>query len=286
MTTHWLEHDGGRIAYSDAGSGPLVVCVPGIGDLRDEYRFLAPRLVDAGLRVISMDLRGHGESSVGWRDVTAEAVGSDVVALIRSVGAERAVVIGTSMAAGSAVWAAAEQPELVAGVVLVGPFVRDVGSAIRRALYRAVLPVLFSGPWGVAAWMKFWGGLFPSTRPDDFGAYAARLRANLSEPGRLATLRGMVNRGSSAGIESRLSRVQAPALVVMGAADRDFPSPADEAVTVAAAVRGDVALIDGAGHYPHVERPADANPRIVAFARRALLGADAPAAVPEPARGA
>jgi hypothetical protein len=39
MVRHWLERGDGRLAYSDEGDGPLVVCVPGIGDLRQEYRF-------------------------------------------------------------------------------------------------------------------------------------------------------------------------------------------------------------------------------------------------------
>lgn len=270
MTTHWLERDRSRIAYSDDGAGPLVVCVPGIGDLRDEYRFLAPQLVAVGFRVATMDLRGHGESSVGWTDLSADAVGADIVALIRETGAGRALVIGTSMAAGSAAWAAAEAPDLVAGVVLIGPFARDVGTAAQRAIYGALFRVLFAGPWGVPAWMKFWGGLFPTARPDDFDAYAARLGANLSEPGRLAALRGMMTRGSAAGIESRLGQVRSPALVVMGTADRDFKSPADEAAQVAAAIHGRVAMIEGAGHYPHVEFPAVTGSRIVDFARQVL----------------
>ena len=44
------------------GAGPLVVAVPGMGDLRSTYRHLAPALVDAGFRVATMDLRGHGDS--------------------------------------------------------------------------------------------------------------------------------------------------------------------------------------------------------------------------------
>ena len=39
----------GSIAYEDSGGrGPLVVCVPGMGDVRAQYRFLAPALASAG----------------------------------------------------------------------------------------------------------------------------------------------------------------------------------------------------------------------------------------------
>ena len=63
MTTLFLDHANGRIAYDVIGAGPLVICVPSMGDVRGEYRFLAPRLAQAGYRVVTMDVRGHGESS-------------------------------------------------------------------------------------------------------------------------------------------------------------------------------------------------------------------------------
>ncbi|HWN58485.1 MAG TPA: alpha/beta fold hydrolase, partial [Methylomirabilota bacterium] len=62
-------------------------CVPGLGDLRQQYRFLAPRLESKGFRVITMDVRGHGASSVNWPDYSAAAVGADIVALIHHLGA-------------------------------------------------------------------------------------------------------------------------------------------------------------------------------------------------------
>lgn len=43
MNSRNLELAEGCIAYDDDGSdAPLVLCVPGLGDLRSEYRFLAP----------------------------------------------------------------------------------------------------------------------------------------------------------------------------------------------------------------------------------------------------
>ena len=42
---------------------PLVVVVPGMGDRRQTYRFLAPQLMAAGYRVDALDPRGQGESS-------------------------------------------------------------------------------------------------------------------------------------------------------------------------------------------------------------------------------
>src|SRR5258706_16425579 len=65
-STRYLEVPGGRLAYDDTSTGPLIVCLPGLGDLRASYRFLAPRLVAAGYRVVTMDLRGLGEATA-WQ---------------------------------------------------------------------------------------------------------------------------------------------------------------------------------------------------------------------------
>ncbi len=74
--TSYLDRPGGRIGYDVAGAGPLVVLVPGMGDLRAAYRFLAPPLRAAGYRVACADLRGHGDSYPQSQrpDVTTAAV--------------------------------------------------------------------------------------------------------------------------------------------------------------------------------------------------------------------
>ena len=69
--TEFLNVDGGTIAYEVTGdAGPLVVLAHGMGDSREAYRFFTPALVQAGYRVAAVDLRGHGESSVGWAACT------------------------------------------------------------------------------------------------------------------------------------------------------------------------------------------------------------------------
>jgi hypothetical protein len=44
-TIQFLCRPEGDVAYEVRGSGPLIVCVPGMGDLRASYRFLMPELV-------------------------------------------------------------------------------------------------------------------------------------------------------------------------------------------------------------------------------------------------
>jgi pimeloyl-ACP methyl ester carboxylesterase len=274
MTTQFLEHQNGQIAYDDAGSGPLVVCVPSMGDVRAEYRFLAPKLADAGYRVVTMDVRGHGESSTVWDDFSVAGVGSDIVALIRKLGAGPAVVVGESMAAGAAVWAAAEAPELVAGLILAGPFVRSEPSFINGLLFAA----LFSRPWGPTAWTWYYGTLYPAHKPHDFAEYVDNLRKNLAQPGRMEALQKMLTASKSAS-EQRLPAVQAPAMVLMGTKDPDFKDPGKEAHWVAERLNATVHMVEGAGHYPQTEMPDAVAPLMLDFlaqhhpVREALRGA-------------
>jgi pimeloyl-ACP methyl ester carboxylesterase len=264
--TRFLDRPSGRIAYDDQGSGPPVVMVPGLGDVRAEYRFLAPLLVAAGYRAVSMDLRGHGESSTGWPDYSCAALGSDVVALVEHLDAGPAALIGTSMGAGAVAWAAAEAPERTADLILIGPFVRDVPpwSLLKGIVQKLMIKAALAGPWAPGVWGGYYVSLYPTAKPADLDDYRSALVAGLRQPGRLAALKGMMN-ASKADAAARLGDVRAPALVMMGSKDPDFANPADEAAIVAELVHGEVVMIEGAGHYPHAEMPAIAAPSIIDF---------------------
>ncbi len=261
----FLDRPDGRIAYTDQGTGPLVLMAPGFGDLKEEYRFLAPRLVAAGYRAVTMDLRGHGRSSTDWHDHTCAAIGRDMLALIAHLDAGPAIIIGNSMSGGSAAWAAAEAPDTVAGLVLIDPFARNVPlNWMKALLFKVVMHTAFVGPWAPAAWGAYYASLYPSTKPADFDAYKAALVANLREPGRMAALQAMM-RTDRSDVEPRLGAVRAPTLVLMGTHDPDFDDPAGEAETMARLLRGQVAMIEGAGHYPHAEMPEKTAPIVLDF---------------------
>ena len=260
MGTLFLDHKNGKLAYDLAGSGPLVVCVPSMGDLRGEYRFLVPQLTDAGYRAVCVDVRGHGESSNGWPDYSVAGIGSDLVALIEQLDAGPALIVGTSMAAGAGVWAAAEAPQRISGLALVGPFVRSAPNWTLDLLVK----LMFARPWGAATWLMYYAHLYPTHKPPDFPAYRAALGKNLAEPGRLEALHAMLAASKDAS-EERLPRVKAPVLVLMGSRDPDFKDPAAEAQWVAQSLHGRVEMVPDAGHYPHAEMPEKAGETILTF---------------------
>ena len=151
--TQFLRRDEGRVAYEVSGEGPLVVCVPGMGELRSVYRYTVPALVANGFRVASMDLRGHGDSDASFSSYDDPAAASDIGALIGHLGGP-AVIVGNSMGGAAAVMVAAASPELVTGLVLVGPVVREQPTG---ALTSLLMRLLMGGPWARAA-ARVWRG--------------------------------------------------------------------------------------------------------------------------------
>ena len=115
-------------------AAPLVVCVPGMGDLRSEYRFFTPQLIQAGYRVVTMDVRGHGETKSSWPDVSIAAIGQDILALITHLDAGPAILAGNSFSAGSAVCVAVEALEKIRALIMPGPAVRGEVSSTMQFL--------------------------------------------------------------------------------------------------------------------------------------------------------
>ncbi|MFJ4680770.1 alpha/beta fold hydrolase [Kitasatospora sp. NPDC088783] len=251
-TTRYLDVTGGRIAYDDApGPGVPVVLLPGMLDKRAVYRHLAPLLGAAGHRVVSMDLRGMGESSTGFTDHSPAAIAEDLAALLDHLDLRGAVLVGSSYTGASVVRAAALAPGRTGGVVLIDAFVENLPlNGFQKALFGLAAPLVTAFPGLWSAMQKFY---YPGERPADFDAYRAGLAAMLREPARKAALRGYL-RGDSAPV-GWCAAVDVPALVLMGDKDPDFPRPGLVADRQAAALRGRTVMIGGAGHYPMASHP-------------------------------
>jgi pimeloyl-ACP methyl ester carboxylesterase len=111
------------LAGEEAGEGPAVVLLHGLTATRRYVVHGSRSLERSRRRVIAYDARGHGESTppedpdaYAYEDLTA-----DLRAVLDGRGVERAVLIGGSMGAHTAVALALEQPERVEALVLVTP---------------------------------------------------------------------------------------------------------------------------------------------------------------------
>jgi len=272
MSTQFLAVPGGQIAYDVTGHGPLVVLSHGIGDHRQAYRFLVPKLVAAGYQVVNADMRGHGESSIGWASITRTDVAGDLLALIHHLSGGPAVIVGHSLSGGAATIAAAREPDLISGIVEIGPFTKTqqvhVGELLRNRPYRrAMLLLAGTGMLGsLGMWMRYLDLAYPA-KPADYTSYMAALAAKLREPGRMAEFQ-KTSKSTPADAEARLSAIKSPALIIMGADDPDFVNPRAEAEAIVAdmpAGLGTVAMIDVTGHYPHAQTPDQVAALITTF---------------------
>ena len=263
--TEYLNTAGGTLAYDVAGTGPLIVLAHGMGNQRTVYRHLAPLLVDAGYRVANLDIRGHGESSMGWTSqdgseaISRTDIANDLLDLIRHLGGP-AVIVGHSISGGAATIAAAKAPELVSAVVEVNPFTKvqriDFGALFtvrryRRGLLRLAGTSMFKS---LRIWERYLDVAYP-IKPADYAEDMAAMAAKLREPGRMAEFM-KTGKTTPADADAQLPNIKCPALIIMGGADPDFADPRAEGEAVIAkmpAGLGRLAMVEGSGHYPHAE---------------------------------
>lgn len=162
------------------------------------------------------------------------------------------VVVGNSLAAGAAVIASAEHPELINALVLLGPFVRN---ALTAPGMRGLFRVLTLPPWAASVWKAYLPSLYAGAKPADFAEYRAQVVAKLREPGHAKAFSRTVRDADHAVAEARLADVKMPVLVVMGEQDPDFTDPSAEAAWIGQALGGEVVMVPEAGHYPQSQQP-------------------------------
>jgi pimeloyl-ACP methyl ester carboxylesterase len=277
--TEFLSRNGWQLSYDVAGEGPLVVMAPGMGTVRAFYADLADRLVAAGYRVAKTDLRGHGESGTEWGSYSRTDTAADLLALVNELGGGPAVLVGNSFAGGSATIAAAKLPELVSAIVEIAPFTRppklDVRAMCGNPRYRKGTALLLGTgiTRSIALWTRYLDHAFPGVKPASYARLLAGVTDSLRQPGRMRVVQRMgLSRPKDAA--AALPDVHCPALVIMGTLDSDWPDPRAEADAVVAAMPagvGEVAMIDGAGHYPHAQFPGETAEVIISFlVRRGL----------------
>ena len=266
----------GTLVYDVTGEGPLVVLAHGMGDSRHSYRFLAPMLVDAGYRVANLDIRGSGDSSLGWDDYSRTAMGGDLVALIRQLGGP-AVIIGQSISGGAATVAAASAPDLVVGLIELAPFTRaqsvPLGAMLTVSRYRRgsmrLLRTMLLG--SVSSWKKYLDLAVPA-KPADWDGELERIEAKLREPGRMKALQAMT-KTDPADAGAKLASVACPVLVIEGSLDPDWSDPRAEGEKIIADLPGglgELVVLEGVGHYPHTQAPSEVLALAAPFLARTL----------------
>jgi pimeloyl-ACP methyl ester carboxylesterase len=116
---HTVAANGINIAYAEAGKGPLVILLHGFPDTLHTWDAIVPKLSAAGFHAVTPSLRGYAPSGIPAEDTTFETMGRDVLALIKALGEEHAIVIGHDWGALAAYTAAALEPSRVDKLVTI-----------------------------------------------------------------------------------------------------------------------------------------------------------------------
>jgi pimeloyl-ACP methyl ester carboxylesterase len=259
---------GRQVRVVRRGAGPGVVLLHGFASSIYTWKDVLPVLAQ-GHDVVALDFPGFGGSEAP-RDLSFDEYPRIVIELVDQLGLARATIVGNSMGGAVAAVVAAERPERVERLVLVDaagfrmqeksrPWpIRLVGlrpvSALlerlplRRMLVEASLRQVFFDRRHVTA-ERIDEYLEPALRPGAPAAIRSLLASRAARP---------------QAVEEALARVSAPTLVVWGREDAWIPVA--DAERFRAALPGSrVVVLDGCGHLPQEERPAEVARLIAEF---------------------
>ncbi len=252
---------GVTLEFSDRGptGAPVLILLHGIGDSRHSFDRLLARLPDS-LRVVAIDLRGHGGST---RPVTGYSVGAmaaDVVALAEALELQDLTVVGHSLGSFVAREVARRLPGRTTGLVLLGsaPVPRNA-HLVRLAAQLRSLPDTMPS----AVVREFQRTRLGKAVPSDF------FDRILAESARIPTVvwRQVVTGLAGWDDRGRLSALYVPAMVIAG--DRDVVVPDAEQVTLFRALPlGELRVLSGVGDVPHWEAPGRVAAELLDFLHR------------------
>ncbi|MBV8070330.1 MAG: alpha/beta fold hydrolase [Acidobacteriaceae bacterium] len=246
----YVENEGARIYWNEAGSGPPVLLIMGLSFSHEMWFRVVPDLTQS-YRVILHDNRGVGRSDAPRGPYTIAQMARDAAAVLSAAGVSQAHVIGASMGGMIAQELALQRPELVrslllgctshGGILARWPrFIRPKGPISlsddkRRQRELALIPLLYADS-------------TPLERIHE--DLDVRCQCALSNRGFLNQFAGILFWTSY----RRLPRIQAPTLVAHGAEDRLVP-PENGKVLASRIPGARFRLIPGAGHILMTDQP-------------------------------
>lgn len=254
---------GHEVTYRMAGEGPAVLLVHGIAGSSRAWREVMPALAERHT-VIAPDLLGHGESAKPMGDYSLGAFASGLRDLLEVLGIDRATVVGQSFGGGVAMQLAYQHPERCERLVLVnsGGLGREVSWMLRALSLPGaeyVLPVV--APWfvrdrgdAVSRFIKARGVKAPKAA-EMWSAYRSLTETD-NRRAFVRVVRGVIDPGGQtvSAMDRLYLAAAVPTLIVWGDADPIIPvSHAHDAHEAIAGSR--LEIIEGVGHFPHVEAP-------------------------------
>ena len=254
---------GRSVSYGEAGSGPVLLLIHGMGGSSDNWRAVVGPLA-RDHTVIVPNLPGHGESGPSGGDYSVGGLAAGLRDLLLILGHRRATLVGHSLGGGVAMQFAYQFPEILERLVLVSS--GGLGPEVSPLLRAAALPG--AGPFITATAPLIRalanrlqhaerGGRPPNTDlievAHGYGLLADRQRRAAF----LSTVRSVIGiRGQTVSAVDRLYLAETvPVLIVWGARDRFVP--VHHAEHAHREIRGSrLEVFKTAGHLPQLEEPS------------------------------
>jgi pimeloyl-ACP methyl ester carboxylesterase len=245
-----------RLFYTDEGAGdPAVLLVHGWSCDSHDWSWQIPAFAGKH-RVIAVDNRGHGRSSVPVGGYTPRSFAADLAELLKTVNSGPVVAVGHSLGGIIVSVLAVEYPELVRAVVAVDPAYGGVDREGADTATRILAGL--RGPSGHAVAAAAFVGMEAEATPSALLTWHSRRTLGMPIDVVVDTLAGILEGEDKLGFrqesERYLQRRQCPVLAVY----RDRARADWDATTHRHPYSKRVAW-DGSGHWLHQERPAEFN---------------------------
>ena len=269
LTPHYVVVDGTRIRYVEAGQGPAVVLLHGLGASIYTWRGVIGPVAAAGFHVVAFDNRGFGGSDKPATGYRASELAALTVDLLDSLHLSDAVLVGHSMGGEIAALAALRAPQKIRGLVLVdaagyGTHLPLLARIVRAPLIGRLLAG-FRGRSGVAVALRSAYGDPGRVTAADIDQYYAPV----AEPDFGRALAGVARQFDFQALAGRLDSIRVPTLVVWGSADRWIPVTIGQRMALQLP-RVAFVLVPGAGHDVPDEAPAALTRPLIAFLEQGL----------------
>lgn len=247
--------NGITIGYDDEGiGGDVLVLVHGHPFDRSMWRPQVEHFSGAGWRVIALDLRGYGESTVVPGITLLEAFARDIAGLLDHLGVGRFVLGGLSMGGQIVLECVRQFGERVRGLILADTYA-TADTPEQRAFRNGMAERLSRE--GMAGYAGEVLGKMVALNNVAAGVaeHVLTMMRNAPVEGAAAALRG---RGERPDYTDLLGTITVPTLVVVGTEDEY--TPVSDAEFMHERVPGSaLVVVDGAAHMPNLERPQEFN---------------------------
>ena len=259
MTTKEIR--GIKIGYDDTGSGEPFVFIHGHPFDRSMWREQATAF-GARYRVIAPDLRGYGESETNDEKTMLEEFARDINALLDKLKVENIVLCGLSMGGQIAFEFYQLFPHKVRAFILADTFAQLDDAERKQARYDTAERLLREGMHDYAREVlpKMIAAQTIEQQPK-VAAHVLTMMRSTSPKGAAAALRGRAERPD---YTTLLPRINVPTLIVVGSLD-EFTPVADAEFMRDRIPDAKMAVIEGAGHMPNLEKPLEFNRIVVEF---------------------